>query len=77
MAKRIYVVFWRAESGDDGVEGYFTELPTDEHLTAYFKDLTPWNFDGEGEDERRMIWWEVYELGKLPLPEPIKVIESI
>lgn len=67
---KIYVVTYRTESGDEGVEGYWTERPTDKHLETYFRENNPDEF----EDGERRIFWEVEELELQKLPKPAKKV---
>lgn len=77
MTKPIYVASYRTESGDEGVLGYWTTYPTDEHLTTVFKAALPDEFETCKEGEYRMVWWDVWELDEEPLPEPSKLVKSI
>lgn len=65
---KIYVVTYKTESGDEGIEGYWLVKPTDNHLQTYFKKNNPDEFDRDG----RTIFWTVEELSLQELPKPAK-----
>ncbi len=75
--KPIYVVSYRTESGDEGILGYWIKQPSEGQLTAIFKKEMPDEFGQDGDEEWRLVWWDVWELSKMKLPKPIKLIESI
>jgi hypothetical protein len=66
----IYIVTYHTESGDEGVEGFWTEKPTDHHLETYFREHNEEEFDDGG----RTIFWEVHELESIPLPKKAKKV---
>jgi hypothetical protein len=68
----MYIVIYKTESGDEGIEGYWEENPTDKHLETYFRENNPDEFDDER--KRRYIFWDVYELEKKDLPKPSKKV---
>lgn len=69
----VYVATWESESSERGVEGYWLTNPSEQELTAHFKEEMPWEFEGG----RRTVWWEVVELNERNLPDGIPVVESI
>lgn len=75
--KPIFIATYKTESGDDGVLGYFTKYPGKGELTALFKQEMPSEFITHSGEERRYVWWEVWELEELALPAPIPYVESI
>ena len=66
----VYVVVYETESGDHGVEGYWTEAPTDYHLETYFRKNNPDEFDRES----RTIFWKVHTLNLLEMPKKAKKV---
>ena len=60
---KIYVAEWRTESGDSGVEGYWTTEPTEKQLSAYFEEMMPDEF----EDGYSYVDWELVELDLIPV----------
>lgn len=66
----MFIVTWNTESGDEGVEGYWEEKPTDHHLETYFRKSHPQEFESYG----RLIFWEVHELQKLKMPRKSKKV---
>jgi hypothetical protein len=55
----IWIIKWHTESGDEGVDGYYTVKPTDEQIKASFRRDMPGEFE-DGEDP--YIYWKVIEL---------------
>lgn len=73
---KIYIVDYVTESGDRGVEGYWTERPTDNHLETYFREHNEDEFDDQDSREEacRTIFWDVHELELQKLPKPAKKV---
>ena len=73
----IFVATYDTESGDHGVIGYWTEQPTEEQLTALFKEWMPDEFVEDEDGECRYVFWELIELEHGELPEGIAQIPTI
>ncbi|MEZ2409813.1 hypothetical protein AB6806_23765 [Bosea sp. RCC_152_1] len=77
----LWFVTYNTESGDSGVAGYFTEEPSDGHLTTYFKALMPDEFFTEDwggkEVESRLVFWKVHKLEEEVLPAWSEPVPSI
>lgn len=66
----IYIATYKTESGDEGVEGFWTEKPTDHHLETYFRENNEEEFDRDS----RTIFWEVHQLELMSLPKKSKKV---
>lgn len=64
----VYIVLWNTESGDEGVEGYWTEKPSEEQLYAYMLDRFDYEFEIDEDTGRATpyIYWELKELKLQP-----------
>jgi hypothetical protein len=43
--KSIWVLIWSNESGDSGVEGFWTEKPSDEEIETFIEEVFPEDFE--------------------------------
>ncbi len=67
MRKKVYVIEWCNESGDSGIDGYWTRKPTEGEQHAYMRDNYPCDYDVGGSC---YLHWHLTELtGKKFLPE--------
>ena len=74
----IWVAFYRTESGDEGILGYFKRKPSEGELTALFQEEMPDEFIEEADGKvYRYVWWDVWELEYIRLPKPVDEVESI
>ncbi len=73
----VYVATYFTESGDSGVIGYWTEEPTQEQLTALFREWMPEEFIDDEEGSCRYVFWELTELKFGELPDGIPLVQSI
>ena len=73
----IFVATYVTESGDQGVLGYWTEEPTEEQLTAIFKNWMPDEFVEDEDGACRYVFWELTELEFGELPEGIPTVPTI
>lgn len=57
----VWIAIWQNESGDHGVDGFWSSKPTDDVVHSYFET----HHNGDFVDGEPFIYWKVEELKQI------------